>query len=140
MFSSSGIDTKFFAFCQDHGIKDPFEERYEILKHKDLFFLTVPEGKEWERKWRVKRDKYLRLKHTFRLWEKHFTMDWDKFQSEMEWAKDYADISIYCPCDCAGRQCSMWCRYFKGECKRGDKELENPVERVLKEEYGKTED
>ena len=126
MSSSSGIDIRFFAFCQKHGIKNPFEKRY----NKDLFFI-LPEDKEWK----IRRDKYLRLMHTFRLWEKHFKMDWDKFQREMEWVKDYADITIYCPCDCADRQCSMWCRYFKGECTRGDKELENPVEKVLREEY-----
>lgn len=73
-----------------------------------------------------KRDEYLRLDHTFRLWDFHFWMPWEKFKWHCGFDKEYTDVSIYMPCDCAERQCNMECAYFSSECPREKEELKTP--------------
>lgn len=134
MYLSPGkTDLNFYNFCKEYNIKDPFKEREQIIAARGIFFLTSVEGKQWEIKWKIRRDKYLRLMHVFRLWDKHFYLDWEQFKKELA----YEDSEIeYCSCDCAGRQCELACKYFKGKCTRENDQLENPINRIVKEEYG----
>ena len=106
-------DLRWKYWCKEHGITDPFKEKYEH---------DSPEYEDWKKR----RDEYLRLEHTFRVWDCHFWMDWERFE-EFFRNEIYADISIYLPCDCANRQCSLACAYFLGECPRQEEELKSPI-------------
>ena len=84
------------------------------------------EEKVQEQEWKKRRDEYLRLSHTFRLWDFHFWMHWEEFQLYAKYGEDFTDISIYLPCDCVERQCNMACQYFGGKCPRETEELKTP--------------
>lgn len=118
------IYRKWRKFAAEHNIKDPFEEYFE------KYDITFPLSDEWKER----RDKYLRLKHTFMLWELHKVKSWREFKWELgNW--NFAEgKGLYAPCDCADRQCVFLCQYFDNGCTRGIKELENPVLRLLEEE------
>lgn len=118
------IYRKWRKFAAEHNIKDPFEEQFE--KYDPTFPLSD--------EWRERRDKYLRLKHTFMLWELHKVKPWREFKWELgNW--NFAEgKELYAPCDCADRQCVFLCQYFDNGCTRGIEELENPVLRLLEEE------
>lgn len=113
------IYRKWRKFAAEHNIKEYFE-KYDI---------TFPLSDEWKER----RDKYLRLKHTFMLWELHKVKPWREFKWELgNW--NFAEgKELYAPCDCADRQCVFLCQYFDNGCTRGIKELENPVLRLLEE-------
>lgn len=126
-------DNRFYDYCNTFGITNPFqeeqkrfaarckkEEKYTIIKKES------PEDIEWRKEWSKRRDDYLRLSHTFRLWDFHFWMTRTAFEHHLDWSKKYADTSIYMPCDCAERQCSMECAYFLHECPRAKGELKTP--------------
>lgn len=133
----------FDKYCELFGIADPFQEQQERF-HKKVTHCISPSGREywevdtkktpeemaWERDWEVRRDEYLRLEHIFRLWDLHDRMDWDKFQKEIEYSKNFTDDGErYLPCDCEERQCSMECAYFGTECPRvRGEELISPKE------------
>lgn len=118
------IYRKWRKFAAEHNIKDPFEEQFE------KYDSTFPLSDEWKKC----RDEYLRLKHTFMLWELHKVKPWREFKWELgNW--NFAEgKELYAPCDCADRQCVFLCQYFDNGCTRGIKELENPVLRLLEEE------
>ena len=127
---------KWQKYCKENNIKDPFKERIDKVKlqRKVINGLECWEG-EWDRspeaqareeEWKKRRDEYLRLENTFRLWDMHFWIDdWDEFQTMGEGG--YVDMSIYLPCDIASRQCSMRCEYFGKECLRDREELKCPI-------------
>lgn len=129
-------DNRFFDYCQHMKIKDPFREdrerfakrcRKETRNGHEVTIIDTsnsPEEEAWRAEWAKRRDKYLRLNHTFRLWDFHFWMDdWEKFKW---YGNEYVDMSIYMPCDIASRQCSMECAYFLHECPRAKEELRAP--------------
>ena len=111
-------DNRFHDYCMERKIKDPFWEGQQRFSNR-------VERKQDEA-WAKRRDEFLRLEHTFRLWDFHFWMTWEQFEWHLKYDKDYADVSIYMPCDCADRQCSMTCAYFGGECPRIKKEIKIP--------------
>ena len=113
----------FEDYCKTRGIRDPFIERQRLI-YDD----SVPEEEKAEEYRRLGRqqEEYLRLMHTFRLWAYHFWMPREEFIKHAKLSKDYADIDIYLPCDCADRQCTMTCAYFGGECPRMKEELKIP--------------
>lgn len=128
-------DNRFFDYCMTKGIKNPFREYMDMfarrcsMEERNGHATTVireetEEEKAWNTEWAKRRDEYLRLMHTFRLWDFHFWMDdWDKFQ---RYGNEYVDMSIYMPCDIASRQCNMTCPYFGGKCPRETEELKCP--------------
>ena len=125
-------DARWHQWCKEHGIKDPFQERYDRIKSEwkivngvECWEFNSPEDQSWEEEWKKRRDEYLRQMHTFRLWDLHFWMDdWDSFQ---RMGNSYVDMSIYMPCDLANRQCAMTCAYFLGDCPRQKEELKSPI-------------
>lgn len=131
-------DNRFFDYCNTFGITNPFNEEQERFQERctyniDDYGHTIthirpenPIEAAWRQEHREKKDKYLRLSHTFRLWDFHFWMDWPRFKKHLEWSTDFADTSIYLPCDCAERQCNMACTYFGTECPRMKEELRAP--------------
>ena len=130
-------DNRFHDYCNAFGITNPFweeQKRFRDRSHDEVrngIKCTVvdaesPEDIAWRTEWMKRRDKYLRLDHTFRLWDFHFWMPWEKFKWHCSFDKEYTDVSIYMPCDCADRQCSMECAYFGGECPREKEELCTP--------------
>lgn len=136
----------FDEYCDTFGITDPFRESQERF-HKKVTKHSAPSGgeywivdtmetkedEEWEKEWEVRRDEYLRLEHVFRLWEFHDRLDWDDFQKEIVLSKHFTnDGDRYLPCDCAGRQCNMWCAYFGTECPRKKGEPLWAPEEVMK--------
>ena len=134
-------DNKWFEYCQEQGITNPFREEMDNFakrcsvierngKQCTVIRSETPEEIAWRAEWAKRRDEYLRLEHTFRLWDFHFQMPWEKFSKHLEWSKNYADISIYMPCDAADRQCNMACAYFLSECPRKTGELKSPVKGV----------
>ena len=130
-------DNRFNDYCDTFGITNPFcEERQrlnkrmskQIVNGHEITFID-PEGPDdllWRIDWTKRRNEYLRLDHTFRLWDFHFWMPWEKFKWHCGFDKEYTDVSIYMPCDCADRQCSMECAYFLHECPREKEELKTP--------------
>lgn len=131
-------DLRWEEYCKENNIPDPFKERMDRIEIKEVVINGVrgwesewdrsPEALAWEEDWKKRRDEYLRLMHTFRLWDMHFWMeDWEQFQRMGE--GEYVDMSIYLPCDLASRQCSMTCAYFGTECPRArGEELKSPIE------------
>ena len=117
-------DNRWHDYCATNNIKDPFLEEW-IDTH--ITNPRVTNDDDWHKEWVRRRDDYLRMRHTFRMWDFHFWMDWEEFQSHAKYSKDYTDISIYLPCDCAGRQCNMACAYFGTKCPREKEELKNPL-------------
>lgn len=127
-------DNRFYDYCLVNHIKDPFRESNEMFarrcstEERNGHTATVirektEEEKAWEKDWAKRRDEYLRLNHTFRMWDFHFWMDdWEKFQ----WYGRDVDMNIYMPCDIASRQCNMMCLYFGGKCPRETEELQAP--------------
>lgn len=116
---------KWRKFAAEHNI----EEHYKEIALDPVFTLLPPPTKEWK----GRRDKYLRLWHTYMLWELHKVKPWIEFRWDLgNW--NFAEgKELYAPCDCAKRQCVFLCQYFDNECTRGIKELENPVLRLLEE-------
>ena len=138
-------DYKWSEYCKEHGIKNPFWESQDKFKARchdevrngikcTIIDAESPEEITWRTEWVKRRDEYLRLEHTFRLWDFHFWMDWSRFQEHLKWSKDFADTSIYMPCDTAERQCSMACAYFGAKCPRVKEEVKNPI-KGLEGEY-----
>ena len=131
-------DNRFHDYCMERKIENPFWEdqqrfakrcRKEIRNGHEVTIIDTddsPEEKAWRKTWAEKRDKFLRLERTFRLWDFHFWMNWGQFEWYLKYDKDYTDVSIYMPCDCADRQCSMTCAYFGGECPRTKEEIKIP--------------
>ena len=132
-------DNRFHDYCMERKIENPFwedqqrfsnrVERKQDEKGRDYWVVDTtkkPEDEAWEKDWAKKRDWFLRLEHTFRLWDFHFWMTWEQFEWYLKYDKDYTDVSIYMPCDCADRQCSMTCAYFGGECPRMKEEVKIP--------------
>ena len=117
---------------------DNFTKRCNVIerngKQCTVIRSETPEEIAWRTEWVKRRDEYLRLEHTFRLWDFHFWMPWEKFRKHLEWSVDFADTSIYMPCDAAERQCSMTCAYFGGDCPRVEEELKSPI-KGLEGEY-----
>ena len=115
-------DNRFYDYCQCMKI-NPFQE--ESTKKGHEHNTDDSPGEEVQRTdWTKRRDEYLRLSHTFRLWDFHFWMDdWEKFKW---YGNKYVDMSIYMPCDIASRQCNMECAYFGKECPREKEELRAP--------------
>lgn len=113
---------------------DNFAKRCNVIerngKQCTVIRSETPEEIAWRSKWVKRRNKYLRLEHTFRLWDFHFWMPWEKFKKHLEWSVDFTDTSIYMPCDAAERQCSMECAYFGGDCPRVKEELKSPINGV----------
>ena len=132
-------DLRWKYWCKEHGIIDPFKERdehdayqhrKEIINGHEVFVWdkdNSPEYKAWHEDWEKRRDEYLRQQHTFRLWDFHFWMDWERFEKFIEHEESFTDISIYLPCDCANRQCSLTCAYFGEKCPRENEELKCPI-------------
>ena len=125
-------DMKFKDYCNALGITDPFEEEQKRFSqrctHEHGYVLIrdkTEEDIEWEKEWEKRRDEYLRLEHTFRLWDMHFYLTWEKFQFFLR-HETFTDTSIYLPCDCADRQCALTCEYFSRECPREKEELQTP--------------
>lgn len=114
---------KWRKFAAEHNI----EEHYKEIALDPVFTLLPPPTKE-------RRDKYLRLWHTFMLWELHKVKPWREFKWELgNW--NFAEgKELYSPCDCVERQCNFMCQYFDDGCTREKEELENPVLRLLEEE------
>lgn len=122
---------KWRKFAAEHNIEDPFEEHLkELDKYRtaaDSTFDFLPPSDEWKKR----RDKYLRLKHTFMLWEFHKIKPWREFKWELGNWNFAVGKELYAPCDCAERQCNFMCQYFDNGCMRKKKELENPVLKLL---------
>lgn len=116
------IYRKWRKFAAEHNI----EEHYKEIALDPVFTLSSPPTKE-------SRDKYLRLWHTFMLWELHKVKPWREFKWELgNW--NFAEgKELYAPCDCVERQCNFMCQYFDDGCTREKEELENPVLRLLEE-------
>ena len=122
-------DNRWEDYCAFNKIENPFtgklkkEEIMVRIKDKDIPGERIEIRKPTE-EWKKRRDEYLRLCHTFRLWDLHFWIDnWDK----LKWyGNEYVDTSIYMPCDVASRQCDMMCAYFLHECPRAKEELKTP--------------
>ena len=112
-------DLRWEKYCKAHNIKNPFKEEIKRITSKKY-------EKAWYEDWKKRRDEYLRLEHTFRAWDCHFWMDWEKFERFFR-NETYTDMSIYLPCDCADRQCSLACAYFLGKCPRQEEELKSPI-------------
>lgn len=131
-------DNRFFDYCDTFGIANPFNEEQEKFQERctyesDEYGHTItyirpenPIEAAWRQEYREKKDRYLRLEHTFRLWDFHFWMTRTAFEQHLRWSKEYADTSIYLPCDTVERQCDMMCAYFSGECPREKVELRAP--------------
>lgn len=130
-------DNRFHDYCDAKGITNPFwegQKRFSARSHKEIVNghertyvdAESPEDVVWRKEWVKRRNEYLRLSHTFRLWDFHFWMPWEKFKWHCGFDKEYTDVSIYMPCDCAERQCSMECAYFLRECPRAKEELKTP--------------
>lgn len=133
------LDTnnRFHDFCNAKGIVNPFGEEQAHFNKRchpgehngrpcTVIDPETEEDREWRKEWIKRRDAYLRLEHTFRLWDFHFWMPWEKFKWHLDIDKAYADVSIYLPCDCAERQCALTCAYFGAECPRMKEELKAP--------------
>ena len=129
-------DNRFFDYCLTNHIKDPFRENLDRFSKRverkidekgHDYWIVDPEEEAWLAEWAKRRDEYLRLSHTFRLWDFHFWMDWPQFEQHLRWSKEFTDTSIYMPCDCADRQCNTTCAYFGAECPRLKEELKNPL-------------
>lgn len=134
-------DNKWHEYCKEHGIKNPFQEsqnKFNARCHKEvrdgiectIINSETPEEIAWRTEWIKRRDKYLRLEHTFRLWDFHFWMPWEKFKKHLEWSTNFADTNIYMPCDAAERQCNIKCAYFGRDCPRVKEELKSPINGV----------
>jgi len=130
-------DNRWFDYCHVKGIQNPFKESLDIFHdrtsvkeengHKIVYVREkTEEEKIQEQEWAKRRDEYLRLEHTFRLWDFHFWMDWNEFWRFAKYSKEFADISIYRPCDCADRQCTLACTNFGMECSKKTEELKTP--------------
>lgn len=102
------LDTnnRFHDYCMERKIRNPFQNTEEIGQA-------------------AQKDIYLCLEHTFRLWDFHFWMPWEQFSQYFKY-ENYADTSIYLPCDCIDRQCAMTCAYFGGKCPREKTEIQTP--------------
>lgn len=126
------IYRKWNKFAAEHNIEDPFEEHFKELDKYAAgpTFVFLPPSDEWKKR----RDKYLRLKHTFMLWELHKIKPWREFKWELGNWNLAEGKELYAPCDCADRQCVFLCQYFDNGCTRGIEELENPVLKLLEEE------
>lgn len=120
---------KWRKFAAEHNIKDPFEEYYKEIALDPVFTLLPSLTKEWK----GRRDKYLRLWHTYMLWELHKVKPWIEFRWDLGNWNFAVGKELYAPCDCVERQCNFMCQYFDNGCTRGIKELENPVLRLLEE-------
>lgn len=120
---------KWRKFSAEHNIKDPFEEHYKEIALDPVFTLPLSPTKEWKKR----RDKYLRLWHTFMLWELHKVKPWIEFRWELGNWNFAVGKELYAPCDCVERQCNFMCQYFDNGCIREKKELENPVLKLLEE-------
>ena len=122
---------RFDDYCVERKIKNPFWEDKQRFSRRvdekgyDYWIVDTTKTQEDEA-WKKRRDEYLRLEYTFRLWDYHFWMPREQFEAHLKWFKNYADTSIYMPCDCADRQCSMECAYFGKECPRMKEELKTP--------------
>ena len=124
-------DLRFQDYCEFNHMKNPFVEwRTRHIKMDSVMMdgkrvpCQIVYTEDRPEEWKAKRNEYLRLMHTFRLWDMHFWMeDWDRFQS---YGNEYVDMSIYMPCDLADRQCSMACRYFGEKCPRIKEEIKTP--------------
>ena len=125
-------DYRFRDYCQYNKIIDPFKEdmdRFSKRCHQEdrnghrITIVEIDEDKEWEKR----RDDFLKVAHTFRIWDFHFWMDdWEKFQRYGR--NEYVNMNIYMPCDLANRQCSMFCAYFGKKCPRENgEELKSPI-------------
>ena len=130
-------DNRFFDYCRRKKIKNPFKENLDAFarrcskEERDGYEVTIirektAEEEVWEKEWKKRRDEYLRLSHAFRLWDFHFWMNWEEFSWHCGFDKEFTDVSIYMPCDCADRQCNMTCAYFGGKCPREKEELKIP--------------
>ena len=101
MGSRSDTTSRFWNYCDVFHVVYPFRHFFSNEERED----------------------YLRLLHTFNLWDYHFWMPWEKFKLELALRKDYADVERYMPCDAGERQCSMECQYFGGKCPREAEDL-----------------
>lgn len=125
-------DMRWEDYVREMHIKDPFQESRidRVIKQVGRKWITEPADEERRRYWDEQKDNYLRLEHTFRLWDFHFWMEWERFQRFLE-SESLADVSIYLPCDTMERQCSMTCPHFgKENCPRRFEELKSPIEGV----------
>lgn len=113
--STLDTDNRFFDYRIEKRIPSVVKE-----------YLKLVEADQEEVDLAKSREEYLRLAHTFRLWDYHFWMPWAEFEEYAKLSKEFTDTSIYLPCDCADRQCAMTCTYFLGECPRREEELRAP--------------
>ena len=113
--STLDTDNRFFDYRIEKRIPSVVKE-----------YLKLVEADQEEVDLAKSREEYLRLAHTFRLWDYHFWMPWTEFEEYAKLSKEFTDTSIYLPCDCADRQCAMTCAYFLGECPRAKEELRAP--------------
>ena len=115
------------------GIKDPFQESRinRVIKQVGRQWKTEPMDEERRKYWDEQKENYLRLMHTFCLWDFHFWMTRTVFEQHLNWSKEFADTSIYMPCDTVERQCDMTCPHFGEEkCPRMMEELKSPIDGV----------
>ena len=132
-------DDRWREYCILNNIRDPFKESQERISkriHEEIdekgHRITVVDAAPlnepaWQSAWKKRRDAYLRLQHTFKLWDYHSWMPWDDFKKQVNFSRQYADGSIYMPCDCEGRQCSVECAYFGRKCLREREPLKCPI-------------
>ena len=132
-------DDRWYEYCILNNIRDPFKESQERISkriheetdekgHRITVIDAAPLNESaWQSAWKKRRDVYLQLQHTFKLWDYHFWMPWEEFKRQMNFSRQYADVSIYMPCDAAERQCSMECAYFSAKCPRAEHPLKNPL-------------
>lgn len=86
-------DNRFHDYCFYNKIKDPFRESMlrfgERVQKKtdekghDYWIVDTddsPEEVAWRTEWAKRRNEYLRLNHTFRLWDFHFWMTRTAFE------------------------------------------------------------
>ena len=124
--NNSTLDTenRWHDFCQYYGIRNPRAVDYSPFYQGEDNNLAISD-------YQADLKNYLRLAHTFRLWDFHFWMNWMEFQRYCKYSKEFADISVYLPCDCVDRQCDLECPYFFGECPRNKgEELKSPIDGV----------
>ena len=136
------MDDKWREYCILNNIRDPFAESQARLarrmheeedeKGHRITVIDAPplDEQAWQNAWAKRRDAYLRLQHTFRLWDFHFWMPWEEFKRQMHFSRQYADVGIYMPCDAAERQCNMECAYFGAKCPREEEPLKCPINKL----------
>lgn len=132
------VESKWEDYCCYYQIRDPFEFEVKLYKQR---IVIKDNGKSYIRDYTpeelsilpTKKEKqdYLLLKHTFYLWELHKILDWEHFKWYLD-VEDYADTSIYYPCDAADGSCTMTCKHFGKKCPRETEELKNPVNKLVK--------